>query len=75
MGALAVMAQSAATVGEELHRASIQTGVSTDRLQGLKFAVESTGLEMWDLVDVLKESGVKARDAAQGSENLALNLC
>ena len=68
---LAAMSQSAATMGEELHRASIQTGVSTDILQGLGFAVESTGLELWDLVDALKESGVKARDAAQGSENLA----
>ena len=43
VGVLAAMAQSAAAVGEELHRASIQTGVSTETLQGLKFAVESSG--------------------------------
>ena len=71
VGALAAMAQSAANVGQELHRASIQTGVSTETLQGLKFAVESSGGELEDLTDILKESGVKARDAAQGSENLA----
>ena len=63
---LLAVAQSAATFGDELQKSSIRTGVSTEALQGLKFAAEQSGSRFESLTKGLKALSKNSNEANLG---------
>lgn len=68
---IVAMVASTARAGRETAIVSEQLGLSAAALQELEFAAESTGAEVEDVRDLLKEMGAKAAEAANGEEAAA----
>jgi hypothetical protein len=63
---LAIIAKQTANVADELVRWNKVTGVSIKSLSQFRFMAQSIGIEFEDFADVLKETGVRAKEMQDG---------